>query len=442
MANFELSGASLRESLCVHQSVESFPTLYEATAERGRGWPALERAAEADCCVIGGGFAGLTTALMLARAGRSVALLEADRISWAASGRNGGFVSNGFALNAAAIAKQAGSERARSLYRLSALGTEFVRETILKHEPAIKEGDGLRLCVRHADKGGLRNYGDFLRREFGEDVDIHDAAETRRHLRSERYHDSLYFPRAFHIHPLRYGLLVARLAVEAGVAVHENTRAEVIARNGGAWLVKCSKGQVRAKDVIVCVAALDRRLHSWSGSAVLPVSTYVAATAPFRQDVIKTFSAIADTRRAGDYYRLLPDGRILWGGRITTRQAEPQGLKELMRADMAKTFPALASASIDYAWSGKMAYALSKMPLVGRDPEGIWFATGFGGHGLNTTAMAGILVARAIAAGDDSIKQFAAFAPRWAGGPFGQIGVQASYWWMQLQDRIDERNMR
>ncbi len=426
----------------MQQPVHNSSTWYEATAERGEGWPSLVSALQCDCCVVGGGFAGLTTALELARSGLSVVLLEAGRICWAASGRNGGFVSNGFALNVSSLAGLVGNEQAKALYGLSQLGTEFVREAIAAHEPALKMGDGLRVCVRYSDGGKLRAYGDHLQREFGESIDINETLETRRHLKTDRYFDSLYFPKAFHIHPLRYGLLLARLAEEAGAKIFEYTRAECIERSGSAWSVSCGKGKVSAKHVIVCVSALDRRLHRWSGSAVLPVATHVAVTEPLKQDVIKTFSAVADTRRAGDYYRLIADGRILWGGRITTRLAEPRNLAGLMRGDMAKTFPMLGKAQVDYAWSGKMAYALNKMPLIGKDPDGIWYATGFGGHGLNTTAMAGLLITRAIAEGDDRYRQFDVLAPRWAGGPFGQIGVQASYWWMRAQDWRDERFTR
>jgi hypothetical protein len=383
--------------------------------------------------------AGLTTCLELVRAGRSVILLEAERIAWAASGRNGGFVSNGFALDIRAVVSAVGMRVARELYNLSQQGTEFVRASILQNDPSIKQGDGLRRCVRYADNGDLRNHGAFLQTEFGEDVDMHSVEETRRHLRTNRYHDSLYFPRAFHIHPLRYSLLIAKLAAQKGARLYENSKAVSIQRNGDAWAVRCNGGEVRAREVAVCVAALDRCLHPWSGRAVLPISTYVAATEPVKQDVIKTFSAVADTRRAGDYYRLLPDGRLLWGGRITASQAEPRGLADLLRGDMASTFPSLVASGIDYAWSGKMSYALHRMPLIGRSPEGIWYGTGFGGHGLNTTAMAGILLARGIAQKDDSYRLFERFAPRWAGGPFGRIGVQATYWWMQAKDKWDER---
>lgn len=175
---------------------------------------------------------------------------------------------------------------------------------------------------------------------------------------------------------------------------------------------------------------------------MLPVATYVAVTESLRQDAILTQSAVSDSRRAGNYFRLVGEGRILWGGAITTRLAEPARLARRMREDMLSVFPQLGNPRVDHAWAGLMGYARHKMPLIGGDGQGRWWATAFGGHGMNTTAMAGILLARAIAAGDDEYRRFAPFAPQWTGGPCGRSAVQASYWWMQFKDRIDELKPR
>ena len=393
---------------------------------------------EADVCVIGGGLAGLTTALELARLGKSVVLLEAQRVAFGASGRNGGFVSNGFALGSEDIAARVGWQEASKLHGLSRCGTEYVRDMIKIHDPAIEMGQGLRVCVRYQDESGLARHADVLRERFAEEVTLSNVIETRKHLDTESYFDSLYFPRAFHIHPLRYALLLARLCREAGVGVHENSLVRSVEKIQAGYLVKSNEGQLKAGAVVHCVSAMDRKLHRPTARAMLPVATYIAVTQPLHQSVINSASAIADTRRAGDYYRLIDGGRLLWGGRITTRRAEPHRLADLMRGDMMSCFPKLQRPQIDFAWSGSMGYALHKMPLIGCDQEGQWFATGFGGHGLNTTAMAGGLIARAIAGVDDSYKRFAAFPPQWAFGPIGTVGVQASYGWMQLRDRFDE----
>lgn len=393
---------------------------------------------EADVCVIGGGFAGLVTALECQRRGFATVLLEAGRVACGASGRNGGFVSSGFALGVQGVASAVGKEAAQALYRLSADGTDYVRKTIAAHDPSIVMGHGGRVALRHKDDGGLKSRVDMMNRDYGEALHYSPIAETRLHLLSDRYFESYTSERKFHIHTLRYGILLARLAKTAGAKVFETSEVRACAKDGSVFVVRTDEGTVRARHVVHCVSALAPHIHRPSGRSMLPVATYVAVTNPLQQDVIRTKAAISDTRRAGDYYRLIDERRILWGGRITTRVSEPARLAELMRRDMISVYPGLGSPRIDYAWPGLMGYAIHKMPLIGRDAEGQWFATAFGGHGINTTAMAGMLVARGIAGEDDAWRRFVLFAPRWAFGQLGRLGVQGSYWWMQARDRWEE----
>ena len=414
-------------------------TWYEATANRGapRPWPGGRL--EADVCVIGGGLAGLTAALELARRGKSVVLLEAKRIAWGASGRNGGFVSNGFAEGMGNVAARVGLEAAQALYRLSRFGTEFVRREIADGDPSIKMGEGWQGCIRYSNAEEKKAAIAQMTRDYGQEMQFLDVAETRARVDTRRYFQSSLDPTAFHMHPLRYALMIAAKAEAAGARLFENAPAVAVAKEGAVHVVKMQQGEVRAPHVAYCVSSLDRRIHQATGRAVLPVATYVAVTEPLRQDVIRTRSAISDSRRAGNYYRLIDEDRLLWGGAITTRVSEPARLAERMKRDMVSVFPELGSPKIDYAWAGLMGYARHFMPLIGSDGQGQWWATAFGGHGMNTTAMGGILMARAIAAKDDEYRRFALFAPQWAGGPFGRVGVQAGYWYMQLKDKIDER---
>ena len=424
------------------QAVNTFPTWYEATTERGNPRAALRGAVTADVCVIGGGLAGLTTALELSRRKKKVVLLEAKQLAWGASGRNGGFVSNGFAEGIENVQKRVGLEAARALYLLSRHGSEYVRREIEAGEPAIKMGEAWIVALRHRDRGDLKAYRDMMARDYDEDFQFLSTEQTREKLNSVRYFESISNPRALHFHPLKYALMLARAAEKAGASLHENSKAQVVQKQGNEWRVRCADGEVTAQHVVHCVSSLDRTIHKASGRAVLPVATYVAVTEPLTQDGVRTSAAVADTRRAGNYYRLIDGGRLLWGGRITTRVSEPARLAAEMKVDMLATYPQLGNPRIDYSWAGLMGYALHKMPLIGRDTEGQWFATAFGGHGMNTTAMAGQLLARAIADGDDEYRRFAPFAPLWAGGQLGRVGVQASYWWMQLRDRIDEARAR
>lgn len=421
----------------MQQDIRPAESWYEATATRAE-YPVLRAHAECDVCVVGGGLAGLTTALECQRRGLRTILLEASRVACGASGRNGGFVSNGFALGIDSVAARIGDDAARELYRLSRLGTDYVRQTIATHDPSILMGKGGRVALRHRDDGSLKAYADRMNRDHGEELHYAGAEETRLHLVSSRYFESVASEKTFHIHTLSYGILLAQLASASGVAVHEHSRVEACVREGAHFVVRTAQGQVKCKHVVHCVSSLAPGLHRPSGRAMLPVATYVAVTEPLRQDVIRTSAAISDTRRAGDYYRLITDGRLLWGGRITTRVTEPARLADVMKKDMLSVYPALGNPRIDFAWAGLMGYAIHKMPLIGRDADGQWFATAFGGHGVNTTAMAGILVARGIAGVDDEWRRFTPFAPRWAFGQLGRLGVQGSYWWMQAQDRWEE----
>lgn len=422
-------------------TINDYATWYEATAKRRKLAPMLRGKAICDVCVVGGGLAGLTTALELSRRGLKVVLLEARLIGSGASGRNGGFVSNGFALGMNDVKRHTGKAAAQSLYDLSRQGTEYVRSEIASGDPSIKMGDGWMVAVRYADKGALKAYGDGLQYEYNEDVVHYTADETRQSLSSKRYFESLYFPKAFHIHPLRYCLLLADKALASGVQIFENNPARSTVKSSAGFIVRTDGGEVQAQHVVHCVSSTGRDVHPASGRAVLPVATYIAVTETLQQTSINTSVAISDTRRAGNYYRLLTGGNILWGGRITTRISPPRQVAELMRGDMIATYPELNQTRIEYAWAGLMGYALHKMPLIGRDVEGQWFATAFGGHGLNTTAMAGLILARAIADGDDSYRQFVPFAPQWAYGQFGRIGVQGTYWMMQLRDKLDESRL-
>lgn len=421
----------------MRQQIKTAASWYEATATRDVYAP-LDGETHADVCVIGGGFAGLVTALECQRAGQQVVLLEGSRIACGASGRNGGFVSNGFALGVDGIVAKAGKAAAQELYRLSREGTAHVRDTIAAHEPSIITGHGGRVALRHRDDGGLKSYVEMMNRDFGEALRLSPVAETQAQLVSPRYFESVVSDTTFHIHTLRHGVLLGRLATAAGARIHEHSSALSCRKEGAAYRVRTAQGSVLAQHVVHCVSSLSPRLHGLTGRAMVPVATYVAVTNPLQQDVIRTGAAIADTRRAGDYYRLIDGGRLLWGGRITTQVSEPSRLGERMRGDMLSVYPGLGTPRIDYAWAGLMGYAIHKMPLIGRDAEGQWFATAFGGHGVNTTAMAGVLLARGIAGKDDEWRRFTPFAPRWAFGQLGRLGVQGSYWWMQARDRWEE----
>ncbi len=401
--------------------------------------------AETETLVVGGGLAGLTVADGLAQRGRAVTVIEARTIGIGASGRNGGFVSPGFAESLDAIMRRIGRDEARALFDLSKAGAQRVRQTIeAMGRPEIIAGEGWLKVVRHGDGSDLRRAAEARARDFGHDLQFIDRADLEKHVTTDRYRAALLDPNAFHIHPLAYARALAARAVDAGAIIVEGCAALNLAREGGIWRVHTEQGLVRAHHVVLAGNAYQHGLWPALERAVLPVATYVVTSEPATELLARAIrfpGCIADTRRAGDYYRLLPEPsgtRLLWGGRITTRTTVPPRLIEALRQDIIGVYPQLRDLALERAWAGLMGYTRLKMPIIGELQPGLWACTAFGGHGLNTTAMGGDLIAAAIADQDDTWRRFMPFHTAWGGGWPGRIAAQGACWAMQARDWLDE----
>lgn len=386
----------------------------------------------------------MSTALELARRGNTVCVLEAERIAWGASGRNGGFVSPGFSASHATIARRVGEDHAKALHRLSIEGVAAVAENIAGLAiVGAAPVNGHLSAARYESAARMQAQSDWLQREFGWATEVWSREQVRGVLLTARYHQALYQPGAFHFDPLAYARALADEIERLGGRVFEGSPASAVERIGGDWRVATAQGSVRAKDVVFATGGYTGRLQGRLFASYLPIATYVMLTRPDRELIalaIRTAAAIGDRRRAGDYYRVVDGGtRILWGGKITTRTREPARLADLLHATMTSTFPQLAGLEVDIAWTGLMAYARHLMPQVGALGRGLWFCTAFGGHGMNTTAIGGRVLAEAIAGESDRCRLFAPFGLAWNGGPVGRMAVQATYWALQAQDAWNER---
>lgn len=413
---------------------------YAATVGGDLVFPSLDQVLTVDVCVVGAGLAGLTTAVEVAKAGKSVALLESKRVAWAASGRNGGFVLPGFALGQSAIEKRVGKSHADRLYDLSTEGADFVRDTIVSTQrDDIIQGRGYLSLLRHGNDREFREEA-----EQDADVSFLDTTAVQELARSKRYKAGLLEPTGFHIHPLRYAQALAKIGDNTGALIFENSQVINLEKLGTKWCCQTAKGSVQADQVVLTTSAYDGP-HNKLERSVLPVATYVITSEPLGErldDAIRFGGCLYDTRRAGDYYRIIGQGserRLLWGGRITTRRSEPMKLANMLKQDILEIYPQLGDFNVDYAWSGLMGYATHKMPLIGEMEPGLWVGTAFGGHGLNTTAMAGKVLSRAIANGNDDWKLFQPYEFTWNGGAVGQMATQLEYWRLQALDWWEER---
>jgi gamma-glutamylputrescine oxidase len=419
-------------------------TFYRRTISDNRQYPTLTGSIECDTCIIGGGLAGVTVALQLARAGQSIVLLDSESIGWGASGRNGGFVFPGYANNYSAIEGAVGTTNARKLYRLSVEGMKFVRDTIsdLKIDSAVPV-HGVLSVSRHEDGSALQAQADQLERDFNYPVEFMRRDQVQSVLHSKRYFQALRDPQAFHMHPLNYLRAVAHEIDRLGGKIFEASGATEadLARTGK--IIRTANGTVMARQVVVATGGYTTKLVPQLSRSYLPIATYVMISEE-RPDLIRkaiaTTDAVLDSRRAGDYYRVVDGGkRLLWGGRITTRATSPQRLAIELRREMTSTYPQLADLRVETSWSGLMSYARHLMPQIGQLTPDVWYCTAFGGHGLNTTAIGGKLIAEAILGQSDRYLLFKPFGLVWTGGLVGLSAAQLTYWKLQAQDWWRER---
>ncbi len=412
---------------------------YRATATAYGGFAPLTGRQARRVVVIGGGYAGLNTVLGLAERGvTDVALLEGDDIGFGASGRNGGFVFAGYSRGEEALVRQLGQEHAKALFLSTLGGVQLIRARVGKYRiPCAMVDEGVIWANWFRKPRVLRERQQFLAEQFGVHWDFVPRATLRELLRSERYSDALWERSAVHLHPLNYAIGLAQAAAAKGVAIHEHSAVRELTRQGQGWRVRTAEGEIDAQHVVLCCGGYLAGLDTQVDRGILPIATYVMVTEPLGprlRDCINTRAAVYDTRFAFDYYRPLPDSRLLWGGRISVRDRSPERVRDLLYRDLLKVYPQLGGIHVDFAWSGLMSYARHQMPQIGRKPNGLWYAQAFGGHGVAPTTVAGELLAAAIAQDDTAWQRFAPFGLTSAMRPFGFMGAQASYWWYQARD--------
>ena len=378
------------------------PSWYEASAARQVHGPALAGDIQADVCVVGAGIAGCSAALHLAERGYKVVLLEAERVGFGASGRSGGQLIPGYACGQQHLVSQLGREDARRLWDFTIEGMELVRERVERHRIDCDLAWGhLHAAIKPRQREELAAW----HREFEDDYGYRstrmmERAEVESLLATDRYCAGLYDTEAGHVHPLKYTLGLGAAAQAAGAELYEGSRVTAIER-GKTVTLRTAKGSVCAKHVALCGNVGLGDISPVLARRVLGIATYIVATRPLGAEraakLIRNNIAVADINWVIDYFRLSPDHRLLFGGRVSYSGIDPIGTTRATRQRMLHVFPQLADTEIEYAWGGFLDITMNRAPNFGRLDPNLYFLQGFSGHGMVLTGIAGKIVAEAIA---------------------------------------------
>jgi gamma-glutamylputrescine oxidase len=387
---------------------------------------------DVDICVVGAGLAGLTVALCAARQGASVAVLEGRHVGWNASGSLVGTVMPGFALPLPELIERVGLADAKELWALSRAGAEFIRANATEQQmPGLGRSDGV-LEVSNVDAGdALVGRLQMLGEDFDTPVEGWQIERVRNALRTDRYFHGIHYPQAFQIDGRRYVHALARLARRAGARIFEDTPVVSIDFSGIRKRIVTPSAKLRAAQIVLAgnihLGAPLRRLSD----TLLPVWRYGGITAPLGaglSEAIGFAGSVFDSNWV-DHFRIVDGDRLMWASPETTWAARPQRFAGAVARRIRTLFPQLGRVDITETFGGATGQTVHGMPQVGQLRKGLWVASGFGRQGLNTSAMAGQLVALGILAGDDRWRLFSPFELVWAGGITGRVAGHAVGLW-------------
>ena len=379
-----------------YDSTEHTSSYYAASASRKTNYPELQDDLKTDVVVVGGGFSGVATALELSELGYEVILLEANRIGWGASGRNGGQLIGGYGNNPSAFRHTIGLEGVAQVQQMGVECVDIVSERIEKYkiDCDLKWG----WCEVALKRRHLKAYKNWSLEESA--IQLLDINEVREFVNSELYLGGYYREDWGHLHPLNLCLGEAKAAEALGTQIFEQSKVTAI-KYSTKPVISTTKGSVQARFAVLCGNAYMTDLVPYLDARVLPSVSCIIATEPLSESQINQTLprdvAVCDSRTALDYYRLTADKRLLMGGLSNYTGLEPTDVGKVMRNHMVKVFPCLKLVGIDYAWSGKIGVSIRRMPQVGFiKGSNVLYATGYSGHGVAPTHMSGRVLAEAV----------------------------------------------
>lgn len=417
----------------------SFPrSWYAATTDLGEERAPLDADARADVAVIGAGYTGLSTALHAAEKGLDVIVIDAHRVGFGASGRNGGQVGTGWNKDQIWLEKRVGRQDALRLWDFTVDAKALTRELVAKHAPeAVYRPGVLHGEWTEAGAEESRRYADWLRERYGYETEFLERDAVQEICRATVYRGGVLDMDAGHLHPLRYVLGLGRAAESAGARIFERTEATAL-RPGE---VVTSRGVIRADQVVIAGNGYLPAISAKVAARVMPINSFIAATKPLgaRADEVLTRDiAVADDKFVVNYFRLSEDRRLLFGGRENYGLGFPTDILTALRARMLRLFPSLHDVTIDYHWGGTLGITMHRLPMIRRLDDRTLVAAGFSGHGVALTGMAGRILAEAIA-GDEARLGLVSKLPlsTFPGGATARAPLLTlAMTWYSLRDRL------
>ena len=416
---------------------------YAATRNYTGDFPVLEESVDCDVCEIGAGYTGLSSALFLAEAGYSVTVLEAAKVGFGASGRNGGQLVNSYSRDVDVIEQRYGEKSAEILGSMMFEGADIIRQRIQHYDIQCdyRQG-GIFAALNKKQFKGLAEQKSSWERYGNRNLQLLDAKDMAREVGCENYVGGLLDKQGGHVHPLNLALGEASAIIGLGGRIFEQSAAENITY-GEPNVVRTAKGVVRAKYLLIAGNAyLPQNLDPRVTRKSMPCGSQIVVTEPLSEKVARSLIThnycVEDCNYLLDYYRLTADNRLLYGGGVVYGAREPHDIEQLIRPKILKTFPQLKNVKIDYRWTGNFLLTMSRMPQFGRIEKNAYYMQGYSGHGVTCSHLAGKLISEVIRGDAERFDAFASLPhmPMFGGRTFQAplTAMGAAYY--ALRDRL------